>query len=157
MCNPNKDQKKRFGAALEHGKAHEKDHVMHSRRTFIRDLGIAGSMSMILGNIPLTALSASPLGMALSNANNDNRVLVLVRLKGGNDGLNTIIPLFDYGTYLNNRPNIAIPQNQIINLTNEFGIPDYMGGLESLWQEGHMKVVNNVGYPDQNFISFPLY
>lgn len=152
--NNNKADKKRFGSALEHGKAHQKDHAMHSRRSFIRDLGIAGSMSMLLGNIPLTALTAAPLSMALNTSNNSDRVLVLIRLKGGNDGLNTIIPLFDYGTYLSNRPSIAIPQNQIINLSDAFGIPDYMGDLESLWQNGHMKVVNNVGYPDQNLSHF---
>ena len=156
MCNHHKTDKNksmRHGAALEHGQAHEKDHQQWSRRSFLRNLGIAGSMSMVLGKVPLTAMTNSPLGFALSNTNSD-RVLVLIRLKGGNDGLNTIIPLFDYSTYINNRPTIGIPQNQIINLNDEFGMPNYMSGLENLWQDGQMKVVNSVGYPDQNLSHF---
>lgn len=156
MCNHHKEDKNknlRHGAALEHGKAHEKDHQQWSRRSFLRNVGLAGTMSMMLGKIPLTAMANSPLAYALSNTNSD-RVLVLIRLKGGNDGLNTIIPLFDYGTYITNRPTIGIPQNQVINLNNEFGIPNYMGALENLWNDGAMKVINSVGYPDQNLSHF---
>ena len=156
MCNHNNDQtsnKKRHGSALEHGKAHTDDHQTWSRRTFIRNLGVAGSMSMVLGNLPLTALGANPLSTALNNTNSD-RILVLIRLKGGNDGLNTIIPLFDYGTYQANRPTIAVPQEQIISLNDSFGIPNYMEPLNDLWLDGQMKVVNNVGYPDQNLSHF---
>ena len=155
MCNHKTTDNKnmRHGAALEHGKAHEKDHQQWSRRSFLRNVGLAGTMSMMLGKFPLTAMSNSPLTYALSNTNSD-RVLVLIRLKGGNDGLNTIIPLFDYGTYINKRPTIGLPQNQIINLNDEFGIPNYMEGLEGLWQNGQMKVVNSVGYPDQNLSHF---
>lgn len=156
MCNHHKDQKaknKRHGSALEHGQAHTKDHQMWSRRTFMRNLGIAGSMSMMLGKLPLTALGANPLSAALNNTNSD-RILVLIRLKGGNDGLNTIIPIFDYGTYQANRPTIAVPQEQIVNLNDEFGIPSYMDALQDLWLDGQMKVVNNVGYPAQNLSHF---
>ena len=155
MCNHKVDNKQqsRHGAALEHGKAHEKDHVQWSRRSFLRNVGMAGTMSMMLGKVPLTAMATSPLAYALSNTNSD-RIMVLIRLKGGNDGLNTIIPLFDYSNYIANRPTIGIPQSQIINLNNEFGMPNYMSALEELWNDGAMKVVNSVGYPDQNLSHF---
>lgn len=156
MCNHHKDQKskdKRHGSAIEHGQAHTKDHQTWSRRSFLRNLGVAGSMSMVLGNLPLTALGANPLSMALNNDNTD-RILVLIRLKGGNDGMNMIIPLFDYGTYQANRPTIGVPQEQIISLNDSFGIPSYMESINSLWQDGQMKVVNSVGYPDQNLSHF---
>ncbi|GJM34930.1 MAG: hypothetical protein DHS20C18_39310 [Saprospiraceae bacterium] len=155
MCdqhNTNKD-KQPLGSAIEHGEAHERDHNQWSRRSFLRNVGIAGSMSMILGKTPLTALASSPLSMALTNSNSD-RILVLIRLKGGNDGLNMVIPLFDYGTYQAYRPDIAIPQNDIISLNPEFGIPNSMGALENLWQDGAMKVVNSVGYTNQNLSHF---
>ena len=153
MCNHHKENKKPHGSALEHGKAHQQNHQVWSRRMFMRNLGIAGSVSLMLGKTPITAMSSSPLSWGLTNSNSD-RILVLVRLKGGNDGLNTIIPIFDYGTYQNARPTIAIPQSDILGLNDEFGIPDWMGDIMPLWNDGAMKVVNTVGYPDQNLSHF---
>lgn len=150
MCNHHNN---RHGSALEHGEAHTKDHQRWSRRNFIRNLGMIGGGSMLLGNSAVSALGASPLSMALNGAEGD-RVLVLIRLKGGNDGLNTIIPLFDYDTYANLRPNIRIPENDLITLTDEFAIPSSLQALEPLWNEGAMRVVNSVGYPDQNLSHF---
>lgn len=142
------------GSALEHGEAHENQHKAWSRRGFLRTMGLGGGMGLLLSKFPVTALAHSPLSYALSNSVNGNRILVLIRLKGGNDGLNTIVPLFDYGTYQSNRPNIAIPQNQLIGLSNELAIPNTMAALQGMWQDGAMKVVNNVGYPDQNLSHF---
>ncbi|MEN0003169.1 MAG: DUF1501 domain-containing protein [Bacteroidota bacterium] len=143
----------RHGAALEHGEAHERDHQQWSRRGFLKNMGIASGMSMLLGNVPLTALTSSPLAFGLNNTDSD-RILVLIRLKGGNDGLNTIIPIFDYGTYIQNRSTIGIPQNQLINLSEAYAMPNTMEGLSGLWNEGSMKVINSVGYPDQNLSHF---
>ena len=154
MCNHDKKNHPRHGSAIEHGQAHEQDHQMWSRRMFIRNLGIAGSVSLMLGKMPITAMASSPLAWALANSENNERILVLVRLKGGNDGLNMIIPVFDYGTYQANRPGIGIPLAQITNLNNEFGIPNSMADVMPLWQDGRMKVVNSVGYPDQNLSHF---
>ncbi len=148
MCDRKKNNHKPLGSALEHGEAHERHHSV-SRRMFLRNLGIAGSASMLLGNTPITAMANSPLSWGLTNAQG-NRVLVLIRFKGGNDGLNTIIPLFDYGTYQTVRPNIHIPQSQITNLNEDFGVSQAMADIMPLWENGKMKIVNSVGYPDQN-------
>jgi uncharacterized protein (DUF1501 family) len=155
MCDQhNNDTSKIHGSKLEHGEeAHEQHHRGWSRRDFIRTAGIAGGMSLFLSRVPVTALAHSPLSYALSNTNTD-RILVLIRLKGGNDGVNTIIPAYQYGMYQTMRPNIAIPQNQLINLSNELAMPNTMAALQTLWQDGRMKVVNNVGYPDQNLSHF---
>lgn len=155
MCNHHKDQKTkgRYGSALAHGAAHSQDHQSWSRRTFMKNLGIAGSVSMLLGRTQLTALSASPLGMALNTTDSDN-ILVLIRFKGGNDGLNMIVPVFDYGTYKSYRPTIAIPENQLINLSDSFGMPNTMASVQNMWESGAMKVVNSVGYEDQNLSHF---
>ncbi|MGB0929314.1 MAG: DUF1501 domain-containing protein [Chitinophagales bacterium] len=146
-------KKQQDGSRLEHGKAHEEAHRQWSRRGFLKGLGIAGGMSMMLGKTPISATTPSPFLKALSEAETD-RVLVLIRLKGGNDGLNTIIPTFDYGTYSGLRPTIAIPNDGILPLSSEFGMPNYMSSLQSLWQEGQMKVVHSVGYPNQNLSHF---
>lgn len=154
MCDQhNNDTSNIHGSKLEHGEAHEQHHRSWSRRDFIRTAGIAGGMSLLLSRVPVTALAHSPLSYALSNTNSD-RILVLIRLKGGNDGINTIIPVYQYGMYQSMRPNIAIPQNQLIGLSNELAIPNTMAALQTLWQDGRMKVVNNVGYPDQNLSHF---
>ncbi len=141
------------GSRLEDGIAHEQAHRNWSRRGFLKGLGIAGGMSMMLGKTPISAAAPSPFLKALSEAETD-RILVLIRLKGGNDGLNMVIPTFDYGTYSSLRPTIAVPTNAITALSPEFGMPNYMNSLQSLWQEGQMKVVHSVGYPNQNLSHF---
>ncbi|MEM1215529.1 MAG: DUF1501 domain-containing protein [Bacteroidota bacterium] len=154
MCNHKQPQKTKRGIGLEHGKDHQRDHQTWSRRTFLRQAGLAGTASFLLGGTPLHAITSSPLAMALASAATEDRILVLIRLKGGNDGLNTIIPLFDYGTYQSARNDIAIPQNELFNLTDELAMPNTMQALNNMWQGGQMKVVNNVGYPDHNLSHF---
>ena len=153
MNNHINNKKLRHGAALEHGKAHAQDHNRWSRRSFLRNLGIAGGTSILMGKFPVTAMAGAPLAMALNNTG-DDRILVLIRLQGGNDGLNMIVPIFDYGTYQSLRPTIRIPEADLFNLNDEFGIPSTMSDLQNMWLDGQMKVVNTVGYPDQNLSHF---
>ncbi len=154
MCDHPSKAPNRPGGALEHGRAHARDHQRWSRRQFTRTLGLAGSIGLLLGRLPVKAMSASPLAWALSSSDSD-RILVLIRLKGGNDGLNTIVPLADYGAYRALRPGLAIPERDIIALGDgALGLAPALQPLQRLWQDGRMKVVNNVGYPDQNLSHF---
>jgi len=132
---------------------HDKEHSLWNRRSFIQALGLAGAGGIMLGNAAVSASKASPLSVALAQNEND-RILVIIRLKGGNDGLNTIVPVYDYGTYQSLRPTIKHNQSDLFMLNSEFGIPNYMNSLESVWGEGAMKVVHGVGYPDQNLSHF---
>jgi uncharacterized protein (DUF1501 family) len=143
----------RPGSSLENTQAHQQEHQDWGRRDFLRLLGLTGAGSVLIGNLPVSALSASPLAYLLNNAN-DDRILVMIRLKGGNDGQNTIIPIYDYGRYQTLRPRIAIPRTDIISLNTEMGIPKTMAPLENLWKNGNMRVVHNVGYPSQNLSHF---
>ena len=152
MCDHH-DNKNRYGSAVEHGAAHEKDHKRWSRRTFMKGLGLAGGAGILLGNTPVSALAASPFGFLINNSPSD-RILVLIRLKGGNDGLNTFIPLYNYDTYLANRPQLSISQNNTIGLSNEIGMHPNLQDLMPLWESDRMKVVNSVGYPDHNLSHF---
>lgn len=153
MDNHSKIKDLRPGSALEHGAAHELDHEQWSRRAFLRNLGIAGGMSFLMSNVPLRAAAYNRLTAALASAETD-RVLVLIRLKGGNDGQNMIVPVFDYSRYRSYRPTIYIPENEILSLNEAFGMPDTMAALQPMWQEGQMKVVHSVGYPEQNLSHF---
>lgn len=134
-------------------KAHDHEHTQWSRRSFIQALGLAGGGSIILGGSAISATAPSPLAVALAESDNDN-ILVIIRLSGGNDGLNTIVPVYDYDTYANLRPTIKHHQSDLINLNGDFGIPNYMSDLESVWGEGSMKVIHGVGYQNQNLSHF---
>lgn len=159
MCdhdNPNLNRKPKQaveGARLQDGKAHTKHHTRWSRRGFLGSLGLAGAGSVCLGGLNILSAKASPLMAALNQADGD-RILVLVRLKGGNDGLNTIVPLYQYDYYANIRPTLRIPENQLFNLSDELGLSPSLSDTNSLWQEGRMKVLNSVGYADQNLSHF---
>lgn len=132
---------------------HDLEHKYWSRRSFLQALGIAGSGSMMLGSNMLTASAPSPLTAAIANAPTD-AILILIRLSGGNDGLSTVIPIEQYDTYRNARPNIYLPESKILKLTDEFGIPTYMNSLESMWGEGQFKAVHGVGYQNQSLSHF---
>ncbi len=133
--------------------SHDEEHRLWNRRSFLQALGIAGTGAMMLGSNAVTASSVSPLTIALSKAETDN-ILVLVRLVGGNDGLNTVIPLYDYDNYVNARPKIHIPENELICLTQDFGLPNYMEPIQELFGEGKMRAIHGVGYDDPNLSHF---
>ena len=90
---------------------HKNEHSHWDRRGFLKVLGIAGAGSISLANSHLSVINSNFIANALGNSISD-RVLVMVRLKGGNDGLNTIIPVYDYDNYISKRPSIHIPKNE---------------------------------------------
>lgn len=132
---------------------HSQEHEKWSRRSFLQALGLVGGGSILLGANQVSASVNSPLSQAINDADTEN-ILVLIRLKGGNDGLNTIVPVYDYDTYASFRPNIRHAENSLIRLDDDFGMPNYMSDLESMWGEGAMKVVHGVGYEDQTLSHF---
>ncbi|MCM5662006.1 DUF1501 domain-containing protein [Galbibacter mesophilus] len=146
MCNHNY-------TPFNNKEKHDEEHEKWSRRSFLQALGLAGSGSMLLGGNILSASAPSPLTSALNASENDN-ILILIRLTGGNDGLNTIIPAYDFDTYANFRPKIHIPFNNLTRLNDAFYMPKYMENLEKLWGDGGMKVVHGVGYENHNLSHF---
>jgi uncharacterized protein (DUF1501 family) len=122
MCNNHSIPNKK--ASKEEKHIHDQEHSQWNRRSFIQALGLAGAGSMVLGASSVSASAPSPLSVALAESENDN-VLVIIRLKGGNDGLNTIVPVYDYANYANLRPTIRHQQNDLFMLNNDFGIPGY--------------------------------
>lgn len=76
-----------------------------------------------------------------------NKVLVVVQLSGGNDGLNTVIP-YRNDIYYRSRPTLGIQREQALSLTDEIGIHPALHGLKGLYDEGALAILNNVGYPN---------
>lgn len=118
------------------------------RRNFIKNLSLASlSLPFISNGFGMQAITKKLFG---SSKNAEDRVLIIIRLNGGNDGLNMIIPLDQYDNLMIQRPNIILPQNQILSLTNSVGIHPIMTGMKTMFDQGKLTVVQNVGYPEQN-------
>ncbi|WGK65663.1 DUF1501 domain-containing protein [Croceiramulus getboli] len=153
LSNRNKKEKQPTKQPYHKTAAHHEEHERWSRRTFMQALGLAGTGTMMLGGTHLMASQPSKLNMALTQSDNDN-ILVLVRLKGGNDGLNTIVPVYDYDYYSQQRPGIRISDRDFLPLNADFAIPPSMEDAYGMWGEGAMKVVHGVGYSVQNLSHF---
>lgn len=120
------------------------------RRSFLRNLGLvagAGTVSMALGNIPIRAFSRSFLNIQAVNG----KVIVLLQLSGGNDGLNTIIPMED-SLYYNARPSLGIRKEDVIKLNNLTGMHPSLQPLKAMYDDGMVAIMQNVGYasPDRS-------
>ena len=128
------------------------------RRDFIRKSVPAGVvLPSLVNGFAIKAFGADKLMhhlLAPSLAN--DHVLVIVQLQGGNDGLNTVIPLQYYSEYVNARPNIYIPENKVLSVpgTKSVGLHPALTGLQKLSNEGILKVVQSVGYEHPNFSHF---
>ena len=143
----------RRGTSLADARAHAADHRAYGRRSFLRTLGLGGAATVAAANLPAAGLFNFPLASALNEEFSD-RKLVLIRLKGGNDGLNTFVPLYDFDRYRQLRPSLAHPDNRLLDLSADFAMPDAMAALQPLWNNERMRVVNSVGYPDHNLSHF---
>lgn len=99
---------------------------------------------------------SSPLIQSLLRATETDKVLVLIQLNGGNDGLNMVIPVEFYAGYQNARKNIAIPQNKLamLNGVTKTALHPAMTGLQQLYNEGKLAIIQAVGYPTPNFSHF---
>ncbi|MBK8658995.1 MAG: DUF1501 domain-containing protein [Bacteroidetes bacterium] len=127
------------------------------RKQFIRDAGAGVLLPALLSGFSLRAFGASPLLEALAQSSVDtDHVLVLIQLNGGNDGLNTVIPIDQYSELSNARSNILIPQNQVLSLSglSGTGLHPAMTGLQSLFNDGKVRIVQGVSYPNPNYSHF---
>jgi uncharacterized protein (DUF1501 family) len=81
------------------------------------------------------------------------RLLVLVELKGGNDGLNTVVPYAD-PAYAGLRPRLAVPRDQVLQLDPQTGFHPALEPLMVPWKNRELAVIQGVGYPDPNLSHF---
>jgi len=121
------------------------------RRHFIKQT--ATIAPLILAFNPLSAARRSFLQSLLVDDKYKDRILVLIQLKGGNDALNTFIPIDKYSILSEARKNILIPENKILKLndTSSLGFHPSLTGLQKLYNDKLVTVVQGVGSPNPSF------
>jgi len=127
------------------------------RREFLGKSASVALPALISGYAVKALNENSPLVQALMGGGTDtDHVLVIIQLSGGNDGLNMVIPISTYGLYNAARTNIAIPQNSILSLNGyaNTGLHPSMTGLQTIYNDNKLKVIQAVGYPQPNFSHF---
>ena len=111
-------------------------------------LGVAGLGGAILKP---SALSRVAEAAALAEAN--GKILVILELSGGNDGLNTVVPYAD-DAYYQHRPEIGLPKSQLRILDDHFGLNPGMAGFERLFKDGKMAILHGCGYENPSYSHF---
>jgi uncharacterized protein (DUF1501 family) len=117
------------------------------RRSFIKASTIATTPA-IIGGLPVSAIAKSALAYHVNNES--DRVLVLIQLNGGNDGLSCVVPIDQYDNLAAVRGNILLPENSLLKITDSVGLHPSMSGLKSVYDQGNLGIVQNVGYENQN-------
>ena len=130
------------------------------RRTFLRQMGAASaSLPWMFQGLPVRAVDSHRLVRLLGCENQAERVLVLIQLHGGNDGLNMFIPLSQYDVYRNHRPLLGIRDTGLrkyldldttLSPDRQLGLHPDMEGIKALYEEGKAHIVQNVSYPENN-------
>ena len=126
------------------------------RRDFFR-LGGGASLAFMMNSLPISTFADTPLLRLLAKqAAATGRVLVLIQLNGGNDGLNTVIPLDQYSGLSIARNNILIPAAKVLPLsgTAVTGLNPAMTGIRDMFNDGLVNIVQGVSYPNPNFSHF---
>jgi uncharacterized protein (DUF1501 family) len=129
-------------------------HSMMTRREFLtRGLTIVAAGSTAPMFLTRTAIALNnpwdhPL-TASAPGRPDWPILVVVQMGGGNDGLNTVVP-FAHDAYYRARPHLAVPQAQLLRLTDEVGLHPSLRSLKEAYDDGRVAIVQGVGYPNPN-------
>ncbi len=126
------------------------------RRDFLGKSILAGISPVFIDGWSVKAMAENPLVQFLNKAGNDDRVFVLIQLNGGNDGLNTVIPIDQYSNLSNARSNIVIPENKVLTLSGNSatGLHPAMSEMKGLYDNGLLSIVQSVGYPNPDFSHF---
>jgi uncharacterized protein (DUF1501 family) len=116
-----------------------KGHPMFSRREFLHTSTLVALTPTVPCFLAATARAAEPA--------RDSRLLVVVQLNGGNDGINTVVPFTDEG-YAKYRKVLRLPAERLLKINKEVGLHPAMGDAARLLQSGQLAIVQGVGYPN---------
>jgi len=122
-----------------------------NRREFLFQGAGLATVSAMVPRFPILGTRYLEESVAAGDA---SRVLVVIELAGGNDGLNTVVPYTDTlytGTY---RKTIGVPASDVLDLDGRLGLNPAMAGMKSLWDAGRVAVIEGVSYPSPNLSHF---
>ena len=125
-----------------------------SRRDFLRKglygIGLTAGLPALLGR---TSAALAAEALAGNQEKYPGRVLVVVELSGGNDGLNTVVP-FRQDEYYRVRPTLGIPRGDLLPISDDRGFHSSLVGFERLYKDGLMAIVEGCGYPNPSLSHF---
>jgi uncharacterized protein (DUF1501 family) len=114
---------------------------MLSRRDFLGQSTLLALAPTVPGFLARTAHAAKP--------QRDGRVLVVIQLDGGNDGINTVVPFADEG-YAKHRTALRLPKDRLVKVNDRVGLHPSLRGAGKLLESGRLAVIQGVGYPNPN-------
>src|SRR5207249_4639217 len=127
-----------------------------TRRAMIKDGLLVVSAGMLMPAIFSRGV-ASARAQALDGSRiaqtATDRTLIIVQMAGGNDGLNTVVPFTD-PLYLKLRPTLGLSDTKVLHLDTRLGLHPNLAPLKKLWDEGHLAIVEGVGYPNPSLSHF---
>jgi uncharacterized protein (DUF1501 family) len=127
--------------------------TLHTRRQFLRTsaLGAAAAWTLpVFLDKTFLALDAAAANSSTQTVTGkDGTILVVLQMAGGNDGLNMVVPFAD-DAYHRARPRLGLAPDKILKIDNYVGLNGKLTGLKTLFDEGHLSIVQGVGYPNPN-------
>jgi uncharacterized protein (DUF1501 family) len=114
---------------------------MHSRRDFLKQASLVALAPVVPSFLAHTARAAMP--------DRDGRILVILELGGGNDGINTVVPFADEG-YAKCRKELRLPKDRLVKVNDSIGLHPAMTEAGQLLESNRLAIVQAVGYPNPN-------
>ncbi|NJO01118.1 MAG: DUF1501 domain-containing protein [Bacteroidia bacterium] len=130
-----------------------------NRRDFLRISGPLSTTPLLINAIPLSAFNPYDMLMALDCDTVSERALIIIKMDGGNDGINTVIPIPQYDLYARQRPSIKIPEqgsgkyillDQKLRSADQVALHPSLKEIKSLYDQGFVNIVQGAGYPSPN-------
>ncbi|HJT45039.1 MAG TPA: DUF1501 domain-containing protein [Chthoniobacterales bacterium] len=127
--------------------------TLQTRRKFLRTsmLGAASTWTLPVflekTFFALDALAADSLTQTVTGK--DGTILVVLQMAGGNDGLNMVVPYADDAYHIA-RPRLRLAPDQVLQINDHIGLNPRLTGLKSIYDDGHLAIVQGVGYPNPN-------
>ncbi len=123
-----------------------------NRRDFLHNLSHSVALPAMFSGITWDSLASSSM---LSNTLVEGNILIMVLLNGGNDGLNTVIPLNMMSQLNKVRPKVVMPENKLLSLNkSDLALHPSLVGMQNLSKENRLKIVQSVGYTNPNYSHF---
>ncbi len=152
MCDHHDHAPPKRAISLDFGRDHDRDHADWSRRDFLGSATAATAGAFLLGTgadaRTVRASSHTALLRSLGEQETD-RVLVIIQLGGGNDGLNMVVP-HTSDAYYRRRPVIGQQRSSLMMLDGDYGLNGAMSSLEDTWGDGDLAVIHSAGYPSHS-------